>query len=508
MEIKKDFSVYSTNRVGLPPRDLAKNNIPQLIRDAVQKRAGRDIVVVEFGFSHGNDSRFICHVLYQMLGERGWQFWAYDHYKHIEPSNIFYGVDGNFLSALLKNVKIIPCTFETIASGDIELPSTIDICYSSKSLSLCEKELLPQLFSKIYNSILDSGYLCCSLHLKNSGRFDFLSYDEYMELLFSNCGVLFDGDSLIESFIQGSDNFSFITKKSRKHNTLYLDTIGNRYCEEEYKTKYTEEKTLDPEIFIDSPIIDKDYSGSPIITVNSLFASNAGLKQIQERVLKGKIRFAFLDYNYNGSLDYASMESISIPSFGLPNPIAYYDSNSSVLAVRMPMGSVIGGCLVENLIYCGIKTFIALGTAGLLTKNNAELYLAEKAIRDEGLSYHYLPKAQHVETSREQNEKLYSYLNALGYSIKRAIVWTTDAIYRETDVMIRKRVEDGAQLVEMECASIAAVCKHWDCEFSEILVPSDSIAEIEWKRVNNKITIDNLLKRIAKEMVGGDYGVH
>ena len=202
------------------------------------------------------------------------------------------------------------------------------------------------------------------------------------------------------------------------------------------------------------------------------------------------------------------MESISIPSFGLPNPIAFYDFNSNVLAVRMPMGSVIAGCLIENLIFCGIKTFIAIGSAGLLTKSDAELYLVEKAIRDEGLSYHYLPKAQYVETSIEQNEGLYSYLTALGYSINRSTVWTTDAIYRETDVMIKKRVKDGAELVEMECASIAAVCKHWGCEFSEILVPSDSLAETEWKRVNDKNTIDNLLKKVAKEIIGGDYGVH
>lgn len=58
--------------------------------------------------------------------------------------------------------------------------------------------------------------------------------------------------------------------------------------------------------------------------------------------------------------------------------------------------------------------------------------------------------------------------------------WTTDAIYRETRGNFEKRKQDGCIAVEMECASVQAVCDFRGVEFYNFLKSGDLLDAPEW----------------------------
>ena len=85
--------------------------------------------------------------------------------------------------------------------------------------------------------------------------------------------------------------------------------------------------------------------------------------------------------------------------------IHYFTDTKNKVAIVGNFG--IGGpasChLLEILIAAGVKDFIVLGHAGGLQKTNAigSIVLCEKAIRDEGLSYHYLKQGKYAYASKD-----------------------------------------------------------------------------------------------------------
>jgi uridine phosphorylase len=80
--------------------------------------------------------------------------------------------------------------------------------------------------------------------------------------------------------------------------------------------------------------------------------------------------------------------------------------------------------------------------------------LIEKALRDEGTSYHYLPPAPYA---MAEPHLFAAALNAAisgGLRVIRGVSWTTDAPFRETALTIAGRQAEGIHAVEMEAAAL------------------------------------------------------
>jgi purine-nucleoside phosphorylase len=103
---------------------------------------------------------------------------------------------------------------------------------------------------------------------------------------------------------------------------------------------------------------------------------------------------------------------------------------------------------------------ISVTSAGQITDNGATPYfiLIDRALRDEGTSYHYLPAAKFVDAPDAgllaRTEEALSGLSDI--AVHRGTIWTTDAPYRETDAAIASAREVGALAVEMEAAALYA----------------------------------------------------
>lgn len=150
------------------------------------------------------------------------------------------------------------------------------------------------------------------------------------------------------------------------------------------------------------------------------------------------------------------------------------------------LGAAGSGAQLEQLIAMGFKKFIVCGTAGALKKDIqlGHLIVPYSAIRDEGLSYHYLKPSREVECSKSALKCITKYLKVNEIPFIEAKTWTTDAFYRETDDKIDLRISEGCVTVEMEAAAFFAVAKFRSVVLGQILYGGDDLSGIKWDSRN------------------------
>ncbi len=166
------------------------------------------------------------------------------------------------------------------------------------------------------------------------------------------------------------------------------------------------------------------------------------------------------------------------------HPIYEIAYNGKRLAFYHPgIGAALTAAILEETIAFGCRTFIACGGAGVLNQEIAvgHLIIVSGAIRDEGVSYHYLAPAREVQAHETGVQMLIQTLDHRSVPYRVGKTWTTDAPYRETVAKVtRRRHEDGCLTVEMECAAMMAVAQFRDVVFGQILYGGDDLSGTEW----------------------------
>jgi uridine phosphorylase len=144
------------------------------------------------------------------------------------------------------------------------------------------------------------------------------------------------------------------------------------------------------------------------------------------------------------------------------------------------IGGSIASAIMEEVIAMGGRRFLFFGSCGVLDSDILAGHIAvpTAAYRDEGTSYHYLPPSPYVEIPTAAH--LVKVLGELDIPFHTTRTWTTDAIYRETRANMKKRKDEGCRVVEMECASTAAVASFRNVEFYQFLYGADSLDGDEW----------------------------
>jgi uridine phosphorylase len=170
------------------------------------------------------------------------------------------------------------------------------------------------------------------------------------------------------------------------------------------------------------------------------------------------------------------------------HPIYLLDmgDGQEVALVHPGVGAPLAAGILEETIALGGRTFIACGGAGAL---DAELTLGHvviptSAIRDEGTSYHYLPPDAEATPSSIAVAAIEQTLNRHEVPYRKAPVWTTDALFRETPNKIKQRRNQGCLMVEMEAAAFFAVAAFRGVTFGQILYSGDDLSGVEWDSRN------------------------
>lgn len=160
---------------------------------------------------------------------------------------------------------------------------------------------------------------------------------------------------------------------------------------------------------------------------------------------------------------------------------------------------------LDQLWGMGIRRVMFCGGGGVLDPSIGvgELLLVDGAIRDEGFSYHYLAPSRTVKADEAVNAIIADYLGARGIPYRKGLVWTTDALFRETKTRVAMRREEGALLVEMEQAGCLAVAQYRGLRYGAIIYGGDDVSGSVWDRRDwrskNGIRYDLVL--LCKELV-------
>ena len=157
-------------------------------------------------------------------------------------------------------------------------------------------------------------------------------------------------------------------------------------------------------------------------------------------------------------------------------------NNKVAIFGNFGLGSPMIATRLEELIQFGVKNFISIGEAGALQKNTkiGDIIICNKAIRDEGVSYHYLKSSKYVFASKILLNKIITQLKDKKISFDIGPTWTTDAIYRQTESEIKKFQKEKILTIDMEIATLFAVAKYRNVKAGAILTISDSFANLKW----------------------------
>lgn len=188
-------------------------------------------------------------------------------------------------------------------------------------------------------------------------------------------------------------------------------------------------------------------------------------------------------------------ETVSLPVYE-----TQYDGKSIAITQGF-LGSAGSAGVLEELIAIGFTHFIVCGGAGILQKNIqvGHLIVPFSAVRDEGVSYHYIEPSREIECNQHALATIEKELQLENIPYIKAKTWTTDTFYRETDDKIALRVSEGCVTVEMEAAAFFAVSKFRNVTLGQILYGGDDLSGMEWdKRMwNSRETIRRNLVELS-----------
>jgi uridine phosphorylase len=117
--------------------------------------------------------------------------------------------------------------------------------------------------------------------------------------------------------------------------------------------------------------------------------------------------------------------------------------------------------LAEQLFVSGCRFLVSVTSAGQILGKGPPPYfvLIDRALRDEGTSYHYLPPADFVAADEGLVEAAMQALAGVALPVYRGASWTTDAPFRETAAAIERCRQREILAVEMEAAALYAFAR-------------------------------------------------
>lgn len=122
------------------------------------------------------------------------------------------------------------------------------------------------------------------------------------------------------------------------------------------------------------------------------------------------------------------------------------------------VGAPFAVLLAEQLFASGCRFLISVTSAGQIVPQGLPPYFVviDRALRDEGTSYHYLPPAEFAEADPALADAAMRALVQSALPVYRGDAWTTDAPFRETAAAIERCRTRGILAVEMEAAALYA----------------------------------------------------
>jgi uridine phosphorylase len=129
--------------------------------------------------------------------------------------------------------------------------------------------------------------------------------------------------------------------------------------------------------------------------------------------------------------------------------------------VGRAVGASFAVLVAEELFASGCRMLVSLTSAGQILPAGPPPYFVviDRALRDEGTSYHYAPPSAFADADPELVTAAAKALTGLSVRSVVGPSWTTDAPFRETAEAIEKARDKGILAVEMEAAALYAFAR-------------------------------------------------
>jgi uridine phosphorylase len=140
--------------------------------------------------------------------------------------------------------------------------------------------------------------------------------------------------------------------------------------------------------------------------------------------------------------------------------------------------------LMETLFAWGAKQFLFIGWCGAIASHvhTGDIVLPTGAFIDEGTSPSYDVGTGPLSLpSVDLHQEIKHTLTARGLAFHEGLVWSTDAVFRETPSKVRHYQGRGALAVEMEISACLTIARLRGLDFAAILVVSDELSSMHWR---------------------------
>ena len=137
------------------------------------------------------------------------------------------------------------------------------------------------------------------------------------------------------------------------------------------------------------------------------------------------------------------------------------------------IGAPAAAAVLEEFIALGTRRFISIGTAGALQETCpvGHTIVCDRAVRDEGVSHHYLPPGKFARSTPDLTGRLIGQLQRRSLDYSLGCSWTIDTPYRETRRRTAPLSVRGRPVRRDGGGSAVRRCR---------LVVSDSLADLVW----------------------------
>jgi uridine phosphorylase len=134
------------------------------------------------------------------------------------------------------------------------------------------------------------------------------------------------------------------------------------------------------------------------------------------------------------------------------------EGRSSFGIVGCAVGAAFAVLIAEELFAAGCELLLSVTSAGQILAVQPPPYfvIIDRALRDEGTSYHYMPPADYSTAEATLIRLADDAIRDAGIAARVGATWTTDAPFRETAEAIEEAKRAGILAVEMEAAALYA----------------------------------------------------
>jgi len=139
----------------------------------------------------------------------------------------------------------------------------------------------------------------------------------------------------------------------------------------------------------------------------------------------------------------------------------FRDAERECGVVGCAVGAAFAVLIAEELFASGCRLLISVTSAGQILPVQPPPYFVviDRALRDEGTSYHYLPPSDYCDADAALVRLARSALSTGKIPALTGASWTTDAPFRETQEAIDAAAQAGILAVEMEAAALYAFAR-------------------------------------------------